>query len=49
MDDPGHIEGANSPTLMIVNVAVTDWGVYNCIASNIVNNVTSNGATLHGE
>ena len=49
MDDPGHIEGANSSTLMIVNVAVTDWGVYNCTASNIVNDVTSNEATLHGE
>ena len=49
MDDPGHIEGVNTTTLMIVNVAVTDWGIYSCEASNIVNNVTSNGATLHGE
>ena len=49
MNDPGHIEDVNTTTLMIVNVAVTDWGVYSCEASNIVNNVTSNGATLHGE
>ena len=49
MNDPGHIEGVNTTTLMIVNVAVTDWGMYNCEASNIVNNATSNGATLHGE
>ena len=49
MDDPGHIEGVNTSTLMIVNVAVTDWGVYYCVADNIVNNATSNRATLHGE
>ena len=49
MNDPGHIEGVNTTTLMIVNVTVTDWGMYSCEASNIVNNVTSNGATLHGE
>ena len=48
MNDPGHIEGANTSTLMIVNILVTDWGVYSCEASNIVNNVTSNGTTLHG-
>ena len=48
-DDPGHIEGANTNTLMIVNVTVTDWGVYSCVASNIVDNDTSNEATLHGE
>ena len=48
-NDPGHIEGVNTTTLMIVNVTVTDWGMYSCEASNIVNNVTSNGATLHGK
>ena len=48
MDDPGHIEGVNTSTLMIVNVTVTDWGVYSCEASNSFNNVTSDGATLHG-
>ena len=48
MDDPGHIEGVNTTILMIVNVAVTDWGVYSCEASNSFNNVTSDGATLHG-
>ena len=49
MNDPGHIEGINTTTLMIVNVTVTDWGMYSCEANNIVNNDTSNEATLHGE
>ena len=49
MEDPGHIEGVNTTTLMIVNVTFTDWGMYSCEASNIVNDVTSNEATLHGE
>ena len=49
MEDPGHIEGVNTTTLMIINVIVTDWGVYSCEASNIVDNVTSNEATLRGE
>ena len=49
MDDPGHIEGANTDTLMIINVLVTDWGIYSCEATNIVNNATSDNATLHGE
>ena len=49
MDDPGHIEGANTDTLMIINVLVTDWGMYSCEATNIVNSATSDNATLHGE
>ena len=49
INDPGHIKGVNTTTLMIANVVVTDWGMYSCEASNIVNNATSNGATLHGE
>ena len=49
MNDPGHIEGVNTSTLMIVNVNVTDWGMYSCEASNIVDNATSNEATLYGE
>ena len=47
MEYPGHIEGVT--TLMIVDVIVTDWGMYSCEASNIVNDVTSNEVTLHGE
>ena len=47
MNDPGHVENVNSATLMIENVTVTDWGLYSCEASNIVNNATSNGAILH--
>ena len=49
MDDPGHIEGVNTNTLIIVSVAVKDWGMYSCEASNIVNNATSNEGLLHGE
>ena len=49
MNDPGHIEGVNTSTLLIVNVNVTDWGLYSCEASNIVDNITSNEATLYGE
>ena len=49
MDDPRHLEGANTDTLMIINVLVTDWGMYSCEVTNIVNNATSNEATLHGE
>ena len=48
MDDPGHIDGINTTILMIVNVTVTDWGVYSCEASNSFDNATSDGATLHG-
>ena len=49
MDDPGHIEGANTDTLMIINVLVTDWGMYSCEATNIVNSATSDNVTLHGK
>ena len=48
MDDPGHIEGANTSTLMIINVHVTDWGMYSCEAINIVNSAISDNAILHG-
>ena len=47
--DAGHFMGANTDTLMIINVLVNDWGMYSCEATNIVNNATSNEATLHGE
>ena len=49
MDDPGHIESANIGPLMIIYVLVTDWGMYSCKATNIVNSMTSNEATLHGK
>ena len=49
MEDPGHFEGANSDTLMIINVLVTDWGIYSCEGNNTVNNATSNEATLYGK
>ena len=48
MDDPGHIEGANTSTLMIINIRVTEWGMYGCEAINIVNNAISDNVTLHG-
>ena len=47
-DDPGHIEGATTDTLMIINVRVTDWGMYSCEATNVVSSAISNNATLHG-
>ena len=49
IDDPGHIEGVSTDTLMIVGAVVTDYGMFSCEASNIVNNATSNEASLHGE
>ena len=48
-EDPGQIEGVSTSTLMIINVAFTDWGMYSCEANISVNTVTSNEATLHGE
>ena len=46
---PGHIQGANSSTLMIIGVNVTDRGNYSCIANYSGGNVTSNPASLYGE
>ena len=49
MDDPGHIEGADSNTLMIIGVNVTDGGEYSCRANYSGRNDTSNPALLYGE
>ena len=44
-----HISGANTSTLIISNTNITLWGRYSCVASNIVNDATSNEATLHSK
>ena len=49
VDDPGHIMGSSTSTVIIANVNVTDWGIYSCEAANIVNNVISNESMLSGE
>ena len=49
MDDPGHIEGASSSTLMIIGVNITDGGEYSCIANYGAGNITSDPASLYGE
>lgn len=40
------ITGANSATLTLVNVQVSDVGAYTCVVSNIVGTATSTSATL---
>ena len=49
MNDPGHIEGADSSTLMIIGVNVTDGGEYSCRIDYSGGTNTSNPALLYGE
>ena len=49
VDDPGHIMGSNTSTVIITSVTVADWGVYTCEVTNIVKNIISNRAILSGE
>ena len=51
MDDPGHIEGADSRTLMIIGVSITDGGEYRCVADypDLHTYITSDPALLYGE
>ena len=49
MDQPLYVSGATTNTLMVTNTSVSQWGNYSCVASNIVNNATSDEATLHSE
>ena len=49
MNDPGHIEGTDTNTLMIIGVNVTDGGEYSCRANYSSENITSNTALLYGE
>ena len=50
MNDPEHIEGANSKTLMIIGVSITDGGEYTCTAEyGKTFNATSDPALLYGE
>ena len=51
-DEPGHITGANTRTLMITNVTTTDWGTYQCIETqdNIYISITTTAeGILHGK
>ena len=49
-DEPGHITGANSSTLIITNVTATDWGTYRCIAMHRNFNRTNTAqGILHGK
>ncbi len=46
-DEPGHIAGANSPTLVLTAARATDAGNYSCSLSNVcTNNVTSSAVVL---
>ena len=45
MDRPMYVSGATTNTLMVTN----QFGMYSCVASNAVNNATSNQATLTGK
>ena len=49
LDQPQYISGTNTSTIMISNINITQWGKYSCVASNIVNNATSDEATLYGK
>ena len=50
MEDPGHISGVTTTTLMITNVTATDGGAYSCEATDAgAGNVTSDEATLFSE
>ena len=49
MDDPGHIEGTDTNTLMIIGVSVTDGGEYSCRVDYSGGNVTSDPALLYGK
>ena len=44
-DEPGHISGANTSVLMIIDVSPTEWGTYRCIAtsSNLSTTVFADG------
>ena len=46
LSDDGHIAGAETDTLTIVNVTDSDEGEYNCTASDDQGNSTSNPAML---
>ena len=49
LDEPQYVSGSNTSTIMISNVNFTQWGRYSCVASNIVNNATSDEATLYSK
>ena len=49
MDVAGYIEGADSSTLMIIGVNVTDGGEYSCRVDYSGGTNTSNPALLYGE
>ena len=49
INDAGHIEGADTSTLMLIGVNVTDGGRYNCQASFGVSGINSDPALLYSK
>jgi len=45
-DEPNHISGAQSPSLVIVNTTTDDVGGYDCVVTNACASATSDEATL---
>ena len=46
MNDPGHISGVNTITLMITNVTINDGGSYTLQANDTFSDVTCDVAFL---
>ncbi len=45
-NEPGHIEGANEPSLRISGLSSADAGSYDCVVGGLCGSVTSGAATL---
>lgn len=46
VDDPGHIEGSQTPNLVVMNATFADIGLYDCVVTNPCGTSTSNAASL---
>ena len=49
MDQPMYVSGASTNTLMVTNANVSQWGNYNCVASNEVDSATSDVGVLQSK